>query len=157
MEPEKITICPRTLIGIEGDTREGDGFIARLWQEANSRFGEIAHLVKTTPDGHPTGIWGAMTDRARRFQPWDENFTDGLYLAGCELAEGENPTIPDGWTCWSLPGFVCLAFAVAPGEDTFATGLTWLRTNHIPLAGAVQEWTVPGEGKSWLLFPMERM
>lgn len=34
------------VIGIEGSTQEGEGFIERLWQEANSRFGEVAHLAK---------------------------------------------------------------------------------------------------------------
>ncbi len=156
MEPDRITITPRTLIGKEGDTAEGEGFIERLWAEANSRFGEIAPMVRMTEEGMPVAIWGAMTDRGRRFLPWEKDFTDGLYLAGTELSPGE-VAVPVGWTTWDLPGFVCLRFAVVPGEDTFSRGLAWLIERDIPLVGAVQEWTIPAEGKCALLFPIERI
>ena len=34
------------VIGKEGATTDGAGFIQKLWDEANSHFGEIAHLAK---------------------------------------------------------------------------------------------------------------
>lgn len=35
-----------TVIGKEGFTKEGDGFIQKLWENANSHFNEIQSLVK---------------------------------------------------------------------------------------------------------------
>ena len=46
------------IIGKEGSTAEGEGFIQKLWQEANGHFGEIAHLAKRGPGGELVGIWG---------------------------------------------------------------------------------------------------
>lgn len=36
-----------TVIGKEGSTEDGPGFIQRHWEEANAHFGEVAHLAKT--------------------------------------------------------------------------------------------------------------
>ncbi len=80
----KIEICEKesfVVIGKEGSTMGGAGFIQKLWDEANSHFGEIAHLAKKDEDGNISGIWGAMSDFSRSFQPW-EGFQKGLYLAG---------------------------------------------------------------------------
>ena len=45
MNIERISLPALTVIGIEGSTRDGGGFIQRLWSEANARFGEIEYLV----------------------------------------------------------------------------------------------------------------
>lgn len=87
-----------TVIGIEGSTNDGPGFIQRLWEQANGRFAEVAALAKTGPDGSLCGIWGAMSDMSRRFMPWEDGFTRGLYLAGVECRDGAEP--PAGWTRW---------------------------------------------------------
>ncbi len=45
----KIETCEKesfVVIGKEGATTDGAGFIQKLWDEANSHFGEIAHLAK---------------------------------------------------------------------------------------------------------------
>lgn len=34
------------VIGKEGSTLDGEGFIQKLWNEANAHFCEIAHLAK---------------------------------------------------------------------------------------------------------------
>ena len=34
------------VIGKEGSTSDGDGFIQKLWYDADSHFSEIAHLAK---------------------------------------------------------------------------------------------------------------
>ena len=41
-----------TVIGKEGSTRDGDGFIQRLWQDANAHFDEIADLAKRDETGN---------------------------------------------------------------------------------------------------------
>jgi hypothetical protein len=62
MKIEKATKDSFAVIGKEGSTREGDGFIQRLWQDANTHFDEIADLAKRDESGNLIGIWGAMTD-----------------------------------------------------------------------------------------------
>ncbi len=86
----KITKESFTVIGKEGSTNDGEGFIGRLWDDANAHFSEVAHLAERDGDGNLCGIWGAMSDFSRSFKPW-ENFSEGLYLAGVE------------WTVRKLP------------------------------------------------------
>lgn len=50
-------------------------------------------------NGNISGIWGAMSDFSRSFQPW-EDFSKGLYLAGVEC--NEDAEAPDGWTKWVI-------------------------------------------------------
>ena len=59
-----------SVIGKEGTTNDGDGFIQRLWEDANNHYDEIAALVKTDENGNPVGFWGAMSDFSRSFMPW---------------------------------------------------------------------------------------
>ncbi len=40
-----------SVIGKEGSTLDGEGFIQRLWNEANGHFAEIKHLAKRAEDG----------------------------------------------------------------------------------------------------------
>ena len=46
-------------IGKEGSTLDGEGFIQKLWNDANSHFNEVAHLAKKDTNGAIVGIWGA--------------------------------------------------------------------------------------------------
>ena len=78
MTKEKFVV-----IGKEDSTSDGEGFIRKLWNDANGHFHEIAHLAKKNASGRIVGIWGAMTDFSRSFQPWEDGFQKGLYLAGC--------------------------------------------------------------------------
>ncbi len=82
MEFVKCTKEAFSVIGKEGSTADGDGFIQRLWNDANTHFGEVAPLAKKDEKGNIAGIWGAMSDLTRSFNPWSDNFTKGLYLAG---------------------------------------------------------------------------
>ena len=94
-----------SVIGKEGSTMDGSGFIQRLWEDANSHFQEIEYLAKRDGNGAICGIWGAMSDLSHSFKPWEDNFTKGLYLAGVEAKDGEEA--PEGWTVWRIPGYVC--------------------------------------------------
>ena len=91
------------VIGKEGSTEDGEGFIQHLWIDANSHFHEVAHLAKKDAAGNLVGIWGAMTDFSRSFKPWEDGFSKGLYLAGveCEI----DAEAPGGWSKWVIPGF----------------------------------------------------
>ena len=112
---EEISKNSFVVIGKEGSTEEGDGFIQKLWQEANTHFDEIAGLAKRDESGNLLGIWGAMTDFSRSFKPWDD-FNRGLYLAGAECKD--EAEAPEGWVKWVLPASDYLRVE-CEGDNTF--------------------------------------
>ena len=142
------------VIGLEGSTEAGDGMVSRLWEAANSRFGEVAHLARRNADGALMGVWGAMTDLQRRFLPWEENFTRGLYLAGVECVDDAVP--PPGWTRWEVPGFAYVRVR-SDAPDVFARTLQQLQAAGLPLVGAVQDFTDPADGCAYMCFPVRRL
>ena len=153
MELERITKGSFTVIGKEGSTDDGEGFIKKLWEEANSHFSEIAHLAKRDEDGNLTGIWGAMSDPTRSFKPW-EDFRKGLYLAGAECVDGAEA--PQGWTKWVVPSYEYLK-AENDTEDAFDRVIRYLNENGIALAGAVHDFTCPATGRNYMYFPVRRL
>ncbi len=142
------------VIGKEGSTREGTGFIQRLWQEANSHFSQISACVKRDVEGDLSGIWGAMSDLSLAFQPWEDNHTRGLYLAGFEA--DESAIAPPGWTRWRVPAFEYL-YTPNDKPDSFARGVSALQRLGYTLAGAVQEFTCPQSGRGYLYYPIRRI
>ena len=143
-----------TVIGKEGSSDEGPGFVQRLWQEANAGFEEVSHLAARDEEGIILGIWGAMTDFSRAFLPWEEDFSKGLYLAGVECPD--DAAAPEGWTKWTVPAFEYLR--VECDRDTvFQETVAYLRSMEIPLAGAVQDFTCPTTGKNYMLFPVKKI
>lgn len=154
MKIEKCIKEAFAVIGKEGSTLEGSGFVQRLWAEANGNFGEIAHLAKKDAQGNLVGIWGAMSDLSLEFQPWEDNFSKGLYLAGVECTEDAQP--PAGWTKWQIPGYEYLAVECTEA-DTFSRMIGWLKENNIPLAGAVHDFTCPKTGKGHMFFPIRKL
>ena len=109
------------VIGKEGSTIDGEGFIQQLWNDANTHFSEISDLIKRDSDGTPIGIWGAMSDLSRSFLPWENHFTKGLYLAGAECGLETIP--PDGWVKWIIPSFEYLRVE-NNHDNSFETGLS---------------------------------
>lgn len=142
------------VIGKEGATLDGEGFIQRLWDNANAHFGEVQHLARRDETGNLVGIWGAMSDLTRSFQPWEDQFSRGLYLAGVEC--GDDAEAPAGWTKWVVPGYeyVCVA---ADGKTTFSDALDRMRADGLTLAGAAHDFTCPKTGKSYMLFPIRAL
>ena len=151
---ERIIKPAFSVIGMEGSTEDGPGFIPVLWEKANSRFGEVAHLAKTNPDGSLCGVWGAMSDFSRSYNPWEDDFTRGLYLAGIEAREDAQP--PEGWVKWTIPGFEYLK-TESTGPDTFQRMIGWMEKEGISLAGAVHDYTDPATGRGYMLFPVRRL
>lgn len=151
---ERIIKPAFSVIGLEGSTEDGEGFIPALWAQANRRFGEVAALAKTNPDGTLCGVWGAMTDFSRTFQPWEDGFTRGLYLAGVECRDDALP--PEGWTKWTIPGFAYLR-AECTAPDVFPRTLAELARQGLPLAGAVHDFTDPATGTRYMYFPIRRL
>lgn len=152
----KIEKCKKesfAVIGKEGSTNDGEGFIGSLWEEANTHFEEISHLAKKDENGALCGIWGAMSDFSRSFKPW-EDFSRGLYLAGAECEDAAEA--PEGWTKWVIPSYEYI-YAECEGDDTFSNVIRYLEENGIPLAGAVHDFTCPQTGKNYMFFPIAKL
>ena len=150
----KIKKCIKeafVVIGKEGSTMEGDGFIQQLWSDANSHFSEVQSLAKKDENGNLAGIWGAMSDCSYSYKPWEDNFSKGLYLAGVECVE--DAEAPEGWAKWTIPGYEYLYTEVENG-NTFSDMLDYMNANSIALAGAVHDFTCPSSGKNYMFFPI---
>lgn len=142
------------VIGKEGSSADGEGFIARLWNEVNSQFEQVSPYAKRDENGSLLGVWGVMSDFSRSFKPWENNFSEGLYLAGVECRD-DSPA-PDGWSKWGIPSYEYL-YVENNGENTFADVIDYMRQNNIPLAGAVHDFTCPTSGKYYMFFPIRRL
>ena len=153
MKIEKVTKPAFAVIGKEGSTSEGPGFIERLWQSANGGFGEIAHLAVKNENGFPIGVWGAMSDFSRAFLPWEDNFSKGLYLAGAECEK--TAEAPEGWTKWIIPSQEYLVTEMT--ETSFPEMIGYLAENGLSLSGAVHDFTNPETGKNYQYFPIRRL
>lgn len=152
----KINKCVKesfAVIGKEGSTLDGEGFIQRLWDDANSHFEEVQALAKKDENGDIVGIWGAMSDFSHSFHPW-ENFNRGLYLAGVECRD--DAEAPSGWTKWVIPGYEYI-YVECGKDDIFPKTIEYMKDNNIPLAGAVHDFTCPQTGKSYMYFPVRKL
>lgn len=152
----KIETCIKdsfVVIGKKGSTLDGEGFIQRLWADANSHFEEIRHLAKKDQNENIVGIWGAMSDLSCSFKPW-EDFSKGLYLAGVEC--DDDAQAPNGWTKWNIPAYEYI-YAECENDDTFSQVIKYLKDHSIPLVGAVHDFTCPKTGKNYMFFPIRRL
>ena len=138
------------VIGKEGSTLDGEGFIQKLLDDANGHFHEVAHLAKRDAAGQLVGIWGAMSDLSRSFRPWEDGFSKGLYLAGVEC--DDTAEAPDGWTKWVIPGYEYLV--VENRKGAFEETLEQMKEEGITLVGAIHDHTDPATGKGYLYFPI---
>ena len=138
------------VIGKKGSTLDGEGFIQKLWDDANGHFHEVAHLAKRDDAGQLVGIWGAMSDLSRSFRPWEDGFSKGLYLAGVEC--DDTAEAPDGWTKWVIPGYEYLV--VENRKGAFEETLEQMKKEGITLVGAIHDHTDPATGKGYLYFPI---
>ena len=153
MNIEKCMKKSFAVIGKEGSTADGADFVRRLWADANAHFAEVEHLAVKDEKGDLMGIWGAMTDYSRSFQPWEDGFSKGLYLAGVECLQ--DAQVPEGWYKWVIPGFVYLRVE-CDREGVFPEMISYLQKEGIALVGAVQDFTCPKTGKNYMYFPIRR-
>lgn len=139
------------VIGKEGSTNDGAGFIQNLWEGANSHFHEVEQLAKKDDKGNIVGIWGAMSDMSRSFLPWEDGFTKGLYLAGVECLDTSEA--PSGWARWVIPGYEYIYVKCEDG-NTFSQVIEYMNENDLTLVGAVLDFTCPETGKNYMFFPI---
>lgn len=145
-----------SVIGKEGSTNDGEGFVQKLWENTNAHYNEIEHFVKKDENGIPVGFWGAMSDLSRQFKPW-EDFSKGLYLAGAEV--NDDAVAPEGWTKWTIPAYEYLYVKAENGINyTLSSVIKYLEENKIKLAGAVNDFISPKEnGQSYMYFPIKKL
>jgi hypothetical protein len=139
------------LLGKEGSSAEGPGFVDKLWNEAERGLPEIGPALKTDKFG-PL-YWGAMSSFARDLGPWEHDFKDGLYLAGFEMID-PNLIPPDKWIKWEIPARKY--FVIPVGADygiSLAEGLKALREEGYVLSGAVFDHLA--KGILYLYYPIE--
>ena len=154
MKIEKCIKESFSIIGKEGSTLDGPGFIQKIWSDANAHFDEVQSLAKKDKDGNLVGIWGAMSDFSRSFKPWEDNFSKGLYLAGVECSD--DAEAPAGWVKWTVPGYEYVCVEVE-NENVFSEMLTYMGANNMELAGAVHDFTNPSNGKNYMFFPIKML
>lgn len=143
-----------TVIGKLGSTDQEEAFVQRLWEAANSQFEEVAPLAKKNPDGSLAGIWGLMSDKSGSFRPWENGFSEGLYLAGVETEDDAQP--PEGWTKWTSPAYEYRVTELK-GPETFSQAVRALKELGLALAGAAYDYNCPATGVGWLYFPVRRL
>ena len=141
------------VIGKEGSSRDGAGFVDKLWNKFYKDFKQIKHLVKKDEEGNVVGIWGAMSDFKRTFAPWENDFTKGLYLAGVECKE--EAVAPKGWVKWVIPSYEYICVEVVD-EFTFEDVIYELEDEGIELAGSVHDFICPETGKNYMYFPIRK-
>ena len=141
------------VIGKVGSTLDGEGFIQKLWNDANSHFNEVAHLAKKDANGNLVGMWGAMSDMSHSLKPWEDGFRKGLYLAGVECVD--HAEAPDGWTKWIIPGYQYIV--VENHNGVFEDTIGQMKEEGIPLVGAVHDYTDPATGKNYMYFPIREI
>ncbi len=140
-----------SLLGKEGSTSEGPGFVERLWDKAERGVPEILPSLKTGRYG-PV-YWGAMSSFARDLSPWEHDFKEGLYLAGFEMADPALAS-PKNWVKWDIPAR--RYFMVEVKDDygvSFLEGLTSLKKWGHVLSGAVFDHMA--QGVLYLYYPIE--
>lgn len=145
------------VIGVEGSTQDGEGFIPKLYESLHQRSAEIEPLVKKNTDGSIDGTYGLMSDFSRSFRPWENDFSSGLYLAGYELKD-EVKAIPEGWVVWTVKEQDYLLAKLEEGDEYPRVFSDFIHY-YIPLElkrlnGAVFDYFSAKEKQQCLLFPV---
>ncbi|CAM3650366.1 Bacterial transcription activator, effector binding domain [Vibrio aerogenes CECT 7868] len=143
-----------SVIGKEGSTEDGQGFIQLLWRDVQTQFKQIDPCVKREPNGRLCGIWGVMSDFSRAFLPWENNFSSGLYLAGAEVHD--DAQAPQGWVKWTIPGYEYI-YVRNNSKNKFAEVRQYLAENNMELAGAAHDFNCQKTGQDFIYVPVKRL
>ncbi len=154
MKIQRVVKESFAVIGIEGSTSDGKDFISKLWEKANNNFVQIAPLAKKDVNGNLAGIWGLMSDFSLSFQPWEDNFSKGLYLAGVEV--DDDAQAQNGWVKWIVPGFEYLVVEQGT-EKTFLEVIEYMKDHLLVLEGAIHDFNSPIDHKGYMYFPIRRL
>lgn len=156
MDIKRLRLHQFAVLGKLGSTKDGAGFIQKLWQNAENHFDEIKHLALKDPHDTYVGFWGLMSDFDMHFKPW-KDFKEGYYLAGVEV--GLDVKAPEGWTKWIYPGF---EYVVVLVDDEYqacmAAGLDYVKEHGLELAGAIVDFMDPKNGgQPYIYIPTKKI
>lgn len=153
MKIQKCELESFAVLGKEGSTEDGNGFIPKLWADATEHFAEAEPFALKDAQGRPVGFWGAMSDMSRSFLPWQEHFSKGLYLAGVQCRA--DTQAPSGWVKWIIPAYEYL-YVETEDEYTFSNVIRYMEEHDISLVGAVHDFICPETGKNYQFFPIRK-
>jgi len=141
---------PFSVVGFEGSTKEGADIVGKLWDKAEKHVEDVFPSLKKRMI-FPI-YWGLMSDFSRRLKPWENDYSEGLYLAGFELAD--NKLIPpEGWVKWDVPAQTYLTLKMEEDyRSALIKGLALIQANGYVLSGAIFDHGE--EGTMWLYFPV---
>ena len=156
MEIKRRRLASFAVLGQLGSTRDGEGFVPRLWQRAHAQFDEIKHLALTNDFDEYMGFWGLMSSFDMTYMPWDQ-YHDGYYLAGVEV--DKHIEAPEGWTKWIFPSCDCVVVKVeGEYQACIAKGLDYLKAHQLTLAASMIDFMDPQEqGQPYIYFPIKRI
>jgi len=157
MDIELVKKKAFSVIGKEGSTREGPGFVKRLREEAEASFREIIPVAKKKRNGNYAGFWGAMSDFSRSLKPWEKRFSEGLYLYGAEADIASKP--PHGWTKWIIPSREYLRVEVTFDNyhEVFNSMVYFqIQFDGYDFVGAACDFDDPETKKSYIYFPVRK-
>lgn len=151
--PIVISLAAFSVVGIEGFSKQGVDFIPALWEKAEQKIADVAPSLRR--EGPLPIAWGLRSDFLHRLLPWENDYQEGLYLAGFEL-ENDRLIPPEGWTKWDLPPRKYLVMALA-GDDrgSFLRGFQEIQKRGYALVGAVCDHAE--KGGRFLYFPIEAL
>lgn len=158
MDYEKITLSSFCVLGHETSSADGEGFVKKAWQLSDDGFSTVAPLAKKERDGTIKGVWGLMSDFSRSFKPWENNFKEGLYLAGVEV--DSDVVVPSGWTKWTTPARTYIVIKVNPENYVSSFNhMVYFRLAYegYKLVGAVFDYTDLTTQQNYLYFPVEEI
>lgn len=145
------------VIGKCGKSTDDEGFVQKLWEEANGHFNEVEALAKKDENGKVAACWGAMSDMGLNFKPWEDWFKTGLYLAGVEV--NEDAIAPEGWTKWVMPerDYLVVSVDMKDYSNTF-NHYVWFKLDFLlyDLVGAACDYTIPETGENFIYFPVQK-
>src|SRR5574344_703251 len=145
------------VIGKEGSTDEGEGFIKKLYLDLEKHFTDIEPFVKKVK-GKVEGQYGLMSDFAYKFKPWEENFTKGLYLAGPVLSSKGLDHDIKGFKVWSVKEQDYFEVELEK-DDNYQEVFNHFVYYQIPfemktLSGAAFDYYSFSKQKQYILFPV---
>ena len=124
-----------SVVGIEGSSHDGPDFVAQLWDKAEKKIADVLPSLKIR-NIFPI-YWGLMSDNSRSFKPWENDFSEGIYLAGFELAD-DRLIPPEGWSKWDVPAQTYFVLPLdGDYKETLHQGLKTIQANGYVLSAAI--------------------
>ena len=139
------------VIGKEGSTLDGAGFIQKLWDDANGHFSEVAHLRRKIQTEILWEYGGPCPMVLTHLMPGKMSLAKAcIWREECVIM-----VIPAGWTKWIIPGYEYIV--VENHNGAFEDTIKQMNEEGMSLVGAVHDYTDPATGKGYMYFPIREI